>query len=561
MPEAAATAIYRKPTQRPAPAQPKPKPVRRDFSRCPRCYAPTAPTRSFSGQPSQFWLECTKCNTYINTYIPQNHQAAVHKDPHRIIGNFGAYGTGKTTTSREEIFKHAFITDNANILVGANIQSQYEQTIKRELEADLPAAFVADVSVQQRYLDLINGARIMYRPFDDADKLRSYNLSMVVGVESSEFSGEVFHQAKTRLRNLAASLPLYGDDGLPVLDYDDRGVGIPRIQYDWRKIIIESNPDSGWIRTDLLNVADEVRQYGTSTEKYATPEHLKDPNISAHIASTDVNRFLPPNYIEENSRNKPKWWIARYIFGSFAYAEGLVYPSAVQNIVPTANIPPEWRRLVAHDYGLSDDAVFLCAAIDPLRGKVVVYREARTDNRNIDELAELYRETTADIPSGGLLGQPIADPKSIVKRDYNKKSLGDLYMEKGIYFKPGAVSVDARIYRLNTYIESGKLEIMDCCHGLIEELRKYKFPDRKLDPIQRTDKPVDKDNHGVNALEWIVMELPDNPKNLVLGVFNKFGRDPALPDEKAEEPWQLRDDTPLRHPDGAYGMQSMTEFF
>lgn len=557
--------ILRKPRQHPIPATlphtKKPRQVKRDFSRCPRCYSPTHPTTSFSGQPSQFWLQCSKCNTFINTYIPQNHQAAVHKDPHRIIGNFGAYGTGKTTTSREEIFKHAFITPNANILVGANIQSQYEQTIKRELEADLPQSFVQDVSIQQRYIDLINGSRIMYRPFDDADKLRSYNLSMVVGVESSEFSGEVFHQAKTRLRNLAASLPEYGEDGLPVLDYDERGVGIPRIQYDWRKIIIESNPDSGWIRTDLLNVADTVRQYGVQTEKYVTPEHLKDPNISAHIASTDVNRFLPPNYIEENSRNKPKWWVARFIFGSFAYAEGLVYPSAVQNIVPTAPVPPEWRRLVAHDYGLSDDAVFLCAAIDPIRGKVVIYREARTDNRNIDELAELYFETTADIPSGGLLGQPIADPKSIVKRDYNKKSLGDLYMEKGIYFKPGAISVDARIYRLNTYIESGKLEIMDCCTGLIDELRKYKFPDRTLDSIQRTDKPIDKYNHGINALEWIVMELPDSPKNLVLGVFNKFGRDPAIPEDQPRTIWQLQDAKAPSHADGAYGMQSIADMF
>ena len=36
--------------------------------------------------------DCTRCNTFINTYIPQAHQCAVHTDTHRFVGNFGAYG-------------------------------------------------------------------------------------------------------------------------------------------------------------------------------------------------------------------------------------------------------------------------------------------------------------------------------------------------------------------------------------------------------------------------------------------------------------------------------------
>jgi hypothetical protein len=82
----------------------------RDFSKCPRCGAPTEKSTSFSGAESEFWYNCTRCNTYINTYIPMPHQEAVHKDSHRFVGNFGGYGTGKTTTSREEVYKHLFLT-------------------------------------------------------------------------------------------------------------------------------------------------------------------------------------------------------------------------------------------------------------------------------------------------------------------------------------------------------------------------------------------------------------------------------------------------------------------
>lgn len=501
------------------------KKYRRDFSRCPRCNAPTKKAKAINSAESQFFLECTECNTYINTYIPQGHQEAVHRDSHRIIGNFGAYGTGKTTTSREEIFKHCFITPSANVLVGANVQSQYEQTIKRELEADLPVAFVAEYSTQKQYCDLLNGARIMYRPFDDADKLRSYNLTMAVAIESSEIKANAYHQLKTRLRNLSACTFETDPEGNPILDYDERGEGIPRVEHDWRRFIVESNPDSGWIRTDLLLVSDKITQHGTHSEGYDQSELVPDPGIASHIASTDVNRYLPPGYIQENSRNKPAWWVMRYLYGSFRYAEGLVYPQAIDHVVPAFPIPPHWQRLVAFDYGLRDDAVFIFAAVDPRNGIVYVYKEIRTNNMNIDELSKLYFEGIKDIPSGCLFGRPIIDPKSGSKRDYNKDTLSDLFLQKGISFKPGYISVDARIFRMNSYIAAEKVKIMDCCMGLIKEVKEYKFPQRTLENPNPKDKPEDKNNHGVNALEWIIMELPDDPRNVVNGVYNRFGQD------------------------------------
>ena len=67
---------------------------------CPRCGAPLVPSISIAETRSEFWLECVRCNAYINTYKPQAHQEAVHRDEHLYVGNFGGYGTGKTLTSR-----------------------------------------------------------------------------------------------------------------------------------------------------------------------------------------------------------------------------------------------------------------------------------------------------------------------------------------------------------------------------------------------------------------------------------------------------------------------------
>lgn len=519
--------------------------------KCPRCSSPLVQTQSISGAPSTDWLECSNsvCNTFVDTYHPMPHQASVHKDSHRIIGNFGSYGTGKTKTSEKEIEKHIFLTPNANILLGANITSQYEQTLLRDFEKSFPAAFMESRSQQKGYIDFINGARLMLRPFDDPDKLRSNNYSLVVMLEASEINADAFHQLKTRLRNTAATYQTY----------------------DWRKLICESNPDSGWIRTDVLLVSDSISQHGRfAQEDYSMQMNTEeiDPNIATHIASTDVNTFLPPDYIQVNAKNKPDWWVKRYLYGSFLFAEGLVYPHAMNCIVTTPKDAegkpltpkhfPNWRILVAHDYGLMDEATFVYAAVDKGRNKLIVYKVDHTNNAPLKELANIFKEGTKDIAFGQMYTTPIIDPKNN-KRDYEKKDLISHYQDYGITFKPGHINVDARIIRLNDYIESGNLEIWDCCTFLIDELKEYKFKPKTLDDRSSANKPIDKANHAINALEWIGMELPANPNRLCLTGYDEYGRPISQETEKLKAKtniiWQMEDNT--EQDDAQYDQSSM----
>lgn len=507
----------------------------KDFSKCPRCKQPTKRTISWAGAPSEFWLECTNpgCNTYINTYIPQSHQIAFHTDSHLLTGNFGGYGSGKTLTSREELYKHIFITSNGNSLVGANVSSQYEQTIKRDIEYDIPKAFVQASSTMKAYYDFQNGHRLLFRPFDDVDKLRSYNLTSFVIVEASECKKEVFTQLKTRLRNTAAGKQKMDENGPVFLNKGNQA--IPVMEADWRRGIIESNPDSGWIRTDVVLRSGTLQKHGDVLDEFKIPEEDQDPFISTHITTSAVNAFLPENFIEQNSQGKTKWWIQKYLYGSFQYAAGLVYPNALQYIVDDFEIPKHWKRIIAYDYGLSDDSVFLLGAIDEEKGLVYIYDEVVTSDKNIAELARLYFEVTSDIPSGGMVTAPIIDPKSGSKRDYDKKTLADHFLDYNIAFKPGAINKDARVYRTNTYIELGFLRIMKKCRYLINQLREYKFKTDGSDELTFTDKPEDKNDHAIVCLEWILMELPADPRNLLFGIYNKKGQDLTLTESQAKE--------------------------
>jgi PBSX family phage terminase large subunit len=511
--------------------------------RCPRCNALLQPTLSISGAPSTDWMECSNsiCNTFVDLYHPMAHQASVHQDSHRIIGNFGSYGTGKTKTSEKEIEKHIFLTPNANILLGANITSQYEQTLLRDFEKSFPAAFMDSRSQQKGYIDFINGARLMLRPFDDPDKLRSNNYSLVVMLEASEINADAFHQLKTRLRNTAATNPANGAD--------------------WRKLICESNPDSGWIRTDVLLVSDTIYQHG----RYADEDYKEqqdaltiDSSISTHIASTDVNHYLPPDYIQVNSRNKPEWWVKRFLHGSFLFAEGLVYPHAMKCVVPTPRDSegkpltprhfPDWRILVAHDYGLMDEATFVYVGIDTKRNKAIVYKVDHTNNAPLKDLVAIFKNGTKDIAFGQMYTTPIIDPKNN-KRDYDKKDLISHYQDYGVTFKPGHINVDARIIRLNDYIEAGCLEIWDCCDFLIKELKDYKFKTKTLDDKDSKNRPVDANNHAINALEWIGMELPANPNRLCLTGYDEYGRPISSEEEKLQQKnqrvWQFDEENDI----------------
>lgn len=159
-------------------------------------------------------------------------------------------------------------------------------------------------------------------------------------------------------------------------------------------------------------------------------------------------------------------------------------------------------------------------------------------------MSDLFKEGTKDISFGQMYTTPIIDPKNN-KRDYDKKDLISHYQDYGITFKPGHVNVEARIIRLNDYIESGNLEIWDCCEFLINELKDYKFKTKTLDDKESKNKPIDANNHSINALEWIGMELPANPNMLSLTGYDEYGRPMSEEHEKlqkkADRSWQLDD--------------------
>ena len=498
---------------------------------CPRCGTEMEPSKTLSGAFSRFWVECPRCNAYHNTFRPQPHQQLFHADPHRFKGNFGGFGSGKTSTSLQEIYKHIFLTPKGTGLVGAAIYPQIAQTILRDLEDDFPVHLVESRSIQQSYIQFVNGYRLLFRPLDEPGKLRSLNLDMIVIVEGSEIKSEFFAIAKTRLRNMAATTL---DPENPYNPHpEDPDIMVPNLLADWREMWTESNPDAGWVKTDIVDRSSIILKHGGALYNPPPIDEVDevDEAMSSHITATAANKYLPATYFKDNSKGKPQWWINRYLLGSFAYSEGLVYPSAITNrvtgqstIIPTRQPPRDAKFVLAHDYGLADPTGILLAYVDPTKNKLVIYREYKKEDNNIKEIVDQLRLMTRDVPTGAWLRPWIIDPKSGTKRDYNKKSLIDHYAEYDIFFQPGQINLDAGVFKVNSYFEQGFIEICDQCTQLIRELQNYRFPSDNSAESGKKDKPEDKNNHLCDPLRWIVMELPKDPRLLSYDAYAADGR-------------------------------------
>lgn len=459
---------------------------------CPHCnfgyYVETSDT-------GDWWLECNECGALHFCYSPMPHQYQFHLDPHKFKSFFGGYGSAKTSTCAAEMIKLTLDTPGGTSLIGANTTPQLEQTAKKDFISMMHPKLVANVSVQKNYMDLVNGHRILFRPLDDEGKARSLNLCFIWIEEASEVNFDYIVQLQTRMRNHATN---------------------------HHQMLLSSNPDLGHVRSEFLMKADAI--YGADRDYYI-PENDKNPNISVHIASTRLNKYLPADYYASTARGKPRWWVERYLNASFDYAEGAVYQDFADHVVEPFEIPVHWERLGGADFGIQDPTVLVMGAIDPDNGMVYIYDEYFNNTLAVPQHAQNMKELLLDpLPYGALRGL-VADPSGKKRGHTDGRSVFDHYAEYGIYFRDGDNRIDAGIGKVNAYFSLGRLKIFSSCVNTVREGMNYKYKPRDLDQTKNLDnKPIDKDNHTMDSLRYLVQELPDDPNNLKSRYFTRAGK-------------------------------------
>lgn len=520
--------------------------ISREKLRCPTCGRPVISALSIRGTPCENWVRCDDfdCKTFINLAIPMPHQQMIIEDAHKRVGVFGAYGSGKTFATYQADEKHILITPNGETLIGADTLVQLENTIKKDLEGDFPLEFVQHYNRQKNKIDFINGHILYYRTMADEGDIRSYNLTRAHLLEASEIKHDSYVQIQARVRNEAGMIAELDRDGNFIFDYDRVEKRYKkRIKYDWTQTIIESNPDSGWILSDVLLLSGEIYLHDSEDQDYYVPPEKALAFLASHIMPTKSNYMLAPDYYTNLRAGKPHWWIRRFVDGSFEYAEGLVYPNAAANIIDDFEVPKHWPRLIGFDYGLNDNSHFMFGAIDWYgeyfrNGKPALfwYAEVVHNNMNVQQLAQMYKaELRRSVPAGGFYKSPVMDARSYSLRTKTgaNKTLGTLFEEQGCFFRPAEMNLDARIFRGNQLIDNRQEFFFRVgVEKFIQEITNYKYPEKKLMGEKSSYKPIDKNNHGVNAREFAIMELPRNMKPIVDTPRRNYYEDESRPQLK-----------------------------
>ena len=465
---------------------------------CPHCkFAELEEDISFSGKPCEFFVYCPNCNAHICTYKPMPHQEAFHRDEHPKKLYAGGFGSAKTYTCGMEFITYALQIPNGAGLIGAATWGQVEDTCLKFVLDNMPKALVAR-SKQDKVswsMDLINGFKISAKALDKEGKIRSANLNIIWVEEASEVAYNIIVYIMARLRNKTAFFK-----------------GKNRL-----KMLLSSNPDVGWLNTDWLMVSDEVVYHGGVVDRYVLDENRRDPSIVTHISATSANIYLPPDYETNLAKNKPDWWVNRYLKGSFKYTEGLVFPNFINWFCEPFKIPAHWKRITGTDFGRRDPTAHPVAALDPVRKIIYVYDyiEENLDDMSLDDLITKIKKSH-DFSDSQLAYPHQCDPRGRNRDQVSGQSWIDAYRARGIILQPAqdceSNSVASTIEKLRMYGDKGRLKIFNTCTKLKDALSKYKYPPRDLgDDKNQGELPMDKNNHGPDAMRYMLSPFPMFP--------------------------------------------------
>lgn len=507
------------------------------INECALCDSPLKDVNNLVGGKSTWFAICinVNCMAISNAYFePTDYQLDFLEDDNIIVGYFGGFGAGKTTSAGLKSALHAFDVAGGETLLGAATWTQMLKTNVKELAEIIPQPLVEAASVSLKpssaRFDLLlkNGHRIWATVFDDEGKLRSLNLTSAWMEEASETKQAIFYQLLTRLRSKAGVVYIRDEEGKIVTEEFVASNGKLRTKPKEGKpkyaLTLSSNPDPGWIRTEVLykTEVDKVKYYGNDKKienQLRIDKTEKNPFISTYVVPTYANYHLPSTFIPVNTNGKSKDWIDRYINGSFSYAEGLVYPTWQKSIVEPFEIPDSWRRIISSDFGRVEATTHLLGAIDPENDILYLYGEYKKGNNtsfmdHIDGFWGLYSK----VPRTSWMFAPIGDPAGQTKGQTDRRSWFDLYAEHGIFYIPSRTGKSSEygisdgITLVNEYLEAGKLKIFSNMAETIDEIGNYRYKTVDLmsgdDFKKRDENPIAYKDHIMDALRGMVSMLP-----------------------------------------------------
>ena len=449
---------------------------------------------------------CDTCDAAYIHYVPLPHQLDVHKDKHKIKLMLGGMGSAKSNAGVMEIINHALTVKNGQTIMLAQTLKQLSKAIMPIFNEYLPRKFVkkwtdtkADIEIE-----LTNGHKITGFASDDEEKFRSMNITAFLIEEASGISPKVYQECVKRLRNVHG-----------IINGKAHYVGI-----------VCSNPSQGFIR-DLLFTADTIKgskSISKTVEMYKNRVKNRNPDLAAFLSSSRDNPYLPPGFVQSVINSSTPAEVRLYVDCIIEYAEGAVYPTVLSMTEEPFEIPKNWERYIAHDPGIHDPAAILLGAVDPDTGVLHFYREYYKTDQVLAQVADSWKQMVSDIPQG-CLHMPLIDPSANKRSKTTGKTYKQqLQLEYGIVTKNAINNIEDGIQKVKNMMYYGKIRFFNNLTNTIYEGCEYRYPTQEERSKNKNlgDTPLDKNNHLMDCMRYIVQELPYNYLDLRRESLNNY---------------------------------------
>lgn len=443
----------------------------------------------------------------------------------------GGFANGKTSASCIKALQIAREYPGSNGLIARATYPKLEDTIKKEFLKWCPKAWIKSKTNNPNNIVLENGTTINFRYVVQQGKSAeastsnllsaTYDWIIVDQIEDPEIVHKDFLDLMGRLRGMAKR-----DPSLP---YDPT---MPATGPRW--MIITSNPTRNWVYTELIKPCHDYAD-GKVNENLVKDVDTGKPLIEIFEGSTYDNAAnLEMDYIKGLEATYTGQMKERFLMGKWGAFEGLVYPEFDETIhvLPDALIQGYFQRLrgmgvsveylQGYDYGLVSPSVFGLAFVDT-RGNIFVcdgfYRTSMAIEDQAKEIIKL--QTKWGVPPRSILyGDPAIFRNTSASRTLVGESVAAMFAQDGVYMTRGNNDVANGIQKVSSYLRkidhhmhplfsvspAPRIYFAESLTDGIREFGTYRW--KRDTSGDETDKPVDKDDHFLDMLKYMLTKEP-----------------------------------------------------
>lgn len=412
-----------------------------------------------------------------NKYKPLPSQAKFHLSEAKFRAYVGGFGSGKSLCGAVESLLTALRYPGSYGIITRWSYRELEATSLKTFLDIIPPAMVEKHYKNSQLIILKNGSQIQGFNLQMHKRLTSLNLDWWWIDEVTEIDEDIFLQLQGRLRGKAP-----------------------------RRGWVTGNPNGqDWVWRTFVN-------------------ENRGSDYAFFHAKTYENTFLPQDYIDNLLKFYPPEWVNRFCEGSFDVFEGQVFNEFSPSVhVIRADeefpIPREWPRFRAIDHGIYHPTCCLWGAADP-DGNLFIYDCYYQANKLVFEHAqEINQRSENDV-----FEWTVIDPSTSRRDAVSGSSIRDEYRRLNIPTIEGNNAILDGISRLKELMRcdeqhnhpisskpySPRIHIFgQKCQKLTWELQQYRWKDQRPGSQAREkEEPVDRHNHAIDALRYMVMAGP-----------------------------------------------------